>query len=894
MILRNPKLVAAVLGVAFGVGLAAAQSGTVESVQVQGLHRMTDEAFAHAFGIRAGDPYDPARIRSQFKQLWALGLFDDLTIDAEDAPNGGKALIVKVKERPSLASVSYEDNKVLTRTTIEERFRDKKISLEVGKPLNLRTIGDAENEIRMMLGEKGYLDAGVSHKIEKPTESTVAVNFKIRPGGKTKIRKITFVGNKVFKTKQLMASLELTEPYHWWKFWSQKSLYHPAKWDQDSGHIRDLYLNGGYLDIDLKPPIVDLKEERKGRRAKRSKSGPAAPSEQPSPPAPGGPAAAPPPAAAPEAEAAAEPQPDVDAMSPKERKAYEKKRKRAEAAARKAEPHVKRWAYLTVQINEGPRYAVGTMSVSGNTVFTEKELLAQVFLKKGAVADNGRLDVGVKRMQRMYEDRGYAYATARREIDRHPDDKVADVRFIVNEDKPYTVGRIEFTGNTATQDKVLRREFRINEGQLFSRSVLDASVGKVNQLGYFEVKQEDVAVTPNEGASTVNITVPGTERGRNEIQVGGGYSGVDGAFFTGYYSTRNFLGRGQIVSLSLQLGGRRNLYQISFTEPYFLNRPYTFGFSLYRGDQDFGQAQTSQSRGVGVVIGRQLGYYQQVQLRYDFQRVTSNGLQPQIGFATVPGAASPLVAVIASNTISKIAPSWYYNSINNPYRPTRGWSLLTDFEVAGGPLAGDTNYIRPRVLATKYIPVWHRTFLGIHGELGQIKTWDGGSAENAANVDGIPRFQRFYLGGETYGPRIFQTRVISPLRYVKVNSLGEVVDTTTNPAGHPVSEFDLNGDGVVNRNDLVALGGDRYWLFMSEYTVPFQTPVELAFFFDAGNTLFEDTNWGLADFRASAGVEVRFYLPVFPVPLRLIYGWPLRKLPEDRTSAFTFSIGRSF
>jgi len=547
-----------------------------------------------------------------------------------------------------------------------------------------------------------------------------------------------------------------------------------------------------------------------------------------------------------------------------------------------------------VQVSEGARYKIGTLTVSGNTVFTDQELLAQVFSRPGGVANNGTFDLAVKRIQRMYEDKGYAYATARREIERHSDEKTADIHFIVNEDKPYTVGRIEFTGNIATQDRVLRREFRLNEGDLFSRTVLDNSVGKINQLGYWEVKPEDVSVTPNEGTSTVNVVVPGQEKGRNEIQVGGGYSGVDGAFFTGLYSTRNFLGRGQIVSLSLQIGGRRNLYQISYTEPYFLNKPYTFGLSLYRSDQQFAAAQTSQGRGFGVVFGRQIGYFQSVQLRYDFQKVQSNGLQPQLGFATVPGQSATLVSAVASNTISKVTPSWFWNSVNNPYRPSRGWSLLTDFEISGGPLGGDTNYLRPRAIATRYFKAWRQTFFGVHTELGMIRTWAGGSAENAANVNGIPRFQRFYLGGETYGPRVFQTRDISPLRYARVNALGDVVETTKDPSGRPVKDFDLNGDGVVDRNDLVSLGGDRYWLLMTEYTIPFQTPVEIALFFDAGNALFEDTPWSLADYRASAGFEMRFYLPVFPVPLRLIYGWPLRKLPEDRTSAFTFSIGRSF
>ena len=891
MILRKLKLALAIVVAVSTCGLAtAAESGTVESVTVDGLVRMTNEAFLHALGIRAGDPYDPARIRTQFKKLWELGNFDDITIDAEDAPGGGKAIIVKVKERSSLASVSYQDNKVVTRTSIEERLKDKKIALEIGKAVNLKAIGDAENEIRMLLGEKGYLDAVVGHTLEKPTEASLAVNFTIKPGGKTKIRKITFVGNRIFKSKTLLDSLELTAPYHLWKFWSQKCLYHPAKWDQDSGHIRDRYLNAGYLDVDLKPPLVELKEIGNSS-SKKSKKKPKAGQTAAEAPAPAVATPAVPPAEAP---LPAVPVVDLSSMSAKEKKAYEKKKKKEEKAAKKAEPDIRRWAYLTVQINEGIRYKIGTLSVSGSTVFTDKELLAQVFGRTGGVASDGIFDLGVKRIQRMYEDKGYAYATARREIDRHSEERSADVRFIVNEDKPYTVGRVEFNGNTSTQDKVLRREFRLNEGDLFNRTTLDNSVAKVNQLGYFEVKPEDVAVTPNEGASTVNVAVAGLEKGRNEIQVGGGYSGGEGAFFTGLYSTRNFLGRGEVVSLSLQIGGRRNLYQISFQEPYFLNKPYTFGVSLYRGDQQYGAAQSSQGRGFGIVFGRQIGYFQSVQLRYDFQKVKSNGLQPQLGFATTPGATTTLVPAVASNTISKVTPSWFWNSVNNPYRPSRGWSFLTDLEVAGGPLGGDTNYIRPRAIATRYFKALRQTFVGIHAELGMIRTWAGGSAENAANVNGIPRFQRFYLGGETYGPRIFQTRVISPLRYARVNALGDVVETTQDPSGRPVKDFDLNGDGVINKGDLVALGGDRYWLVMTEYTIPFQTPIEVALFFDAGNALFEDTQWSLADYRASAGVELRFFLPVFPVPLRLIYGWPLRKLPEDRTAAFTFSIGRSF
>ena len=866
--------IAAILALGFTMG-AWGQSGTIEGVEVLGLVRMTTEAFHHAFGIRAGDPYDVNRIRAQYRHLWSLGLFDDIKILAEDGANGGKVLVVRVKERRTLNAVTYEDNKVLTRTTIEDRFKEKKISLDIGKPINLRSIFDAENTIRDLLGEKGYLDAVVRHKVDEPTTASVAVTFQIRPGAKTRIRKIVFVGNKVYKSKTLMKQLKLTRAWQWYWPLSSKSLYHPAKWDQDSGGIRDLYQNNGYLDVDIRPPVVELREVRRKQKPDKAKPAAAGEGEKTPPTESAQENQAPSKAGKPESEAA------IRRRLEKERLRQERAKTKADKAARRAEDTVKRrWAYLTVRIDEGPQDHTGEVTPSGNTVFSDKVILSSMRLNKGSVLNSGLLDNAVKAIQRGYQDRGYAYATARREIQRHENEPVADVRIVVNEDKPYYISRIEFAGNTQTQDRVLRREFGLHEGDLYSASLLDLSVRKVNQLGYFEAKREDVVVEPIEGEGRVKITVPGEEKGRNEIQVGGGYSGLEGAFFQGLYSTRNFLGRGQILSASLQVGGRQNLYQLSFVEPWFLGKPYTFGVNLYKRITDYGSNLRSSGQGGGVVFGRQLGWFDSFQVRYDFQRASSQGFS--------------LTGTTATYQISSVSPSYVHNTINDPYRPTRGFSVGADSEIAGGPLGGDTYFLRPRVNYTGYIPALRKSFIALHAEGGLIRSWRGGSTESSANVEGIPRLQRFFLGGEIFGPRIFETRSVSPLRYVRIDTLGRILETTTDPRGRPASDFDRNGDGLVDRRDLVEMGGDRYWLVQAEYVFAFNSPVELAFFVDAADSLFEDQSWGFHDMRASAGVELRFYLPVFPVPLRLIYGVPLRKLPEDRTTGFTFSIGRSF
>jgi outer membrane protein assembly factor BamA/mono/diheme cytochrome c family protein len=781
--------------------LLFAESGTIEKIEVQGLVRMTSEAFHHALGLKPGDPYDPVHIRAQYRRLWDLGLFDNITMEAEDGASGGKVLIVKVKEKPVLTSVTYGDNKVLTRTQIEDRLKERKVSLDVGKPLNQKAIFDTESIVRDMLGEKGFLDPEVTHTLDSPTTTTSAVSFRIQPGAKTRIRKIDFVGNQIFSDKKLMSQLKLTRPRRWYWPLSQKNLYHPAKWDQDTGGLRDLYQNSGYLDIEISPPVVELKQIVKTRRRHRDKA-PLAEGGEKAPPA----ASEPKPAGEAEPAGAVDPNAtprEREKEAEKRRKQQEKARKKEERAERRAQPKVRRWAYMTVRIQEGPQYRTGKVTLSGNTVLKEEQLIPKSVLREGTILNSGLVDNVVKAIGNAYQNRGYAYATARREIERHEGEPVADVHILVTEDKPYYVSRIEFTGNTSTQDRVLRRELRINEGDLFSRSKLDLSVAKVNQLGYFEVKKDDVIIEPVEGESRVRIRVPGEEKGRNEIQVGGGYSGLDGAFFQGFYSTRNFLGRGQVLSTSIQVGGRSNRYSISFQEPWFLNRPYTLGFSVFRKDIDYSGSLSTSSHGGGVVLGRQLGYFTQAFVGYDYEKISSTGFS--------------LSGATATNEISSITPSISYNRIDNPYRPGRGYNAAFGMQIAGGPLGGDTYYLKPTITGSWFRPVSRKSLLAFHSEVGLVRPWEGGTSVNSATVNGVPRFQRFWLGGDTQGPRVFETRSISPLRYVRVDSLGQIVEAVIDASNRPVVEFDRNGDRKIDRSDLVEMGGDRFFLLQNEY-----------------------------------------------------------------------------
>lgn len=851
---------------------AAPLSGEIVIIDVHGLRRMTEQAFIHAMGIQVGDPYDEVQLRRQFRSLWGRGLFDDLTMEAEPARGGGVVLVVKVVERPTLSSISYEEGSGVTRTEIEDRLKERNIDLHLGKPVDPGAIAAAESAIRDLLGEKGFLDAEVESKIKQITVRTRSVDFKISSGGKTRIRKIEFDGNVLFSDRKLRGQLELTEERHWWWPWSGKNLYHPAKWDQDVSAIRDLYQDNGYLDVEIRAPIVTFAADKKSRKKKSSTAVEDAIADDLI------------------VEEAGEL--EDENLTPRQQKKRAKRLEKKNKKLRKQEKKktsVQRWAYLKVPINEGPQYRLGEIRFEGNEdVFDEVLLRRAIPMVDNDIFRNNRLDLGVQSITTGYEDRGHLYATVVRRIERRAEEQIADVIISIEEDYPYLVSRIDFIGNSKTKDAVLRRETPIVEGGLFSRTRLDQSRRLINRLGYYSIDGEPI-IEPNEEERTVHIKFPGSEQGKNEIQVGGGFSGLNGAFFNGVYSTRNFLGRGQTLSTSIRLGGRSDQYQISFQEPWFLGRPYQLGFSIFRRDVDFGDTLQSESTGGGLTVGKSLNRNSQISLQYNFQDVSSRTILTPVGGLPID---QQINVIETSNTVSSITPIYRFSTINNPFRPSDGKEFQVFFEIAGGPLGGDTNILRPQIRYTHY----HRSsklrqaFLAFHGELGYVTDWKEGSPNDTSAIGGVPRFRRFWLGGDTFGPRVFETRSITPLRFVELNDDGSIGRVLGDP--RRLSPADLVTTGGVPVT--VEVGGNRFYLLQGEYVRPLNEQAELAFFLDIGDTLFEDQTIGFDTMRIAAGVELRFYLPIFPVPLRLIWGVPIRELVGDDSTNFQFSIGRSF
>jgi outer membrane protein insertion porin family len=903
---------AAALIVLAASAVAWGQAEIIEKIVVDGNVRISTQALTSQLSIKEGDPYEEEALRAEFRRLWDLNLFDNIALEVRQGEKG-KIVLWHVTDKPLIADVEYKDVKAFTATQLEEKLTEQKADIKRGSPLDYTRIRKAQETIEMLLGQKGFLDAEVKVDVKEIAPGQESITFRARQGGKTKIRKIDFVGNTVFKDRQLKKMMKLTRERGLFSWAGSKDLYHPGKFDEDARIIRQAYLDRGYLDVEVKPEVVELlpgekpaktPEEAEKRRRK----------------AEGAEAQAAAKAARREAQAA-----ERKAQAEAKARAREAKGKTSKKPkeAKTHEPKVpKKWIFATVPIDEGPQYRVGTVSVEGNEVYTDAEILTRVPLQSGEIFNDSVVKNGLGRIQLDYGERGYFYVTANQVVDKTSSHQ-ANLKIEINEDKQYRINTLEFSGNSTTRDRVLRREMKVAEEELFDLKRFRLGMRKINQLGYWQIADE-ASIRPRTGENKVDIVVQGKEANRNEIQVGGGVSGLDGAFFSGSYATRNFLGRGEILQTYFQVGGRLTRYSISFIEPWFLGRPYTVGFSLFKRNTDYRDFEQG-GQGVSVQVGRLLG---------DFSRFDATYLLEDVTYTDNRNVTS-------RSTTSSIVPVFTYDTRNNFFRPTRGFRFQLATEYAGGALGGDNYFLKPYGSATLYLPSFRRHYMGINASAGYVYGF-GGRA--------IPTFERFFLGGER-SLRAFKSRTVSPSRSdLDLNGNG-VIDTPEDSDGDGILDLneDANGNGILDTEDLngngildagedvngnggldtedvdgdgrldfgedrngngaldkgedtngdrifgtVFPGGDKFVQFNYEYVIPIGDTFEFLTFVDAGNAFDDYQKIDLTRLRLDYGIELRFYLPVFQAPLRFIYGIIQDPEPGEKASSFQFSIGTTF
>lgn len=588
--------------------------------------------------------------------------------------------------------------------------------------------------------------------------------------------------------------------------------------------------------------------------------------------------------------------------------------------------------FIDIPIEEGEQFRIGDFNIVGAEQFNEDFIRNVYRLKTGDVANYTLLKDATDELKDFYSDLGYLDMDARPDIRPNMDTRTVDVNISITEGTRYIVNRIDFAGNTKTRDKVMRREFLMEEQQEFNGRMLDFSIIRLNQLGFFErIEEEDYEVLKRPDEGEVDVMVNVKERSIQSIGFNGGYSGYYGAFIGVNYTTNNFRGRGERIDINLQGGSRSANYTFGFTQPYFLDTRASMGFTLFdtRMRYDTFSAYygmisldnnvelfTRRNTGFNFSTSYPLARWTRLGMRYSFTRIKVYDVD-----ATYENyATSQLVGFTpggdeqdASDGLNKseIAVSLTYNTKNNYYNANRGTQLSAMLPISGGYLGGAYNLITP------YVDLQHfRSDMWFSGGRNTWAfRWKGthiipfGQTVSGAPM-APPFYDRYFVGGE-WDLRGFYLRSVSPWAMIT----SPVLDLGGNPLIDPTYGLPLV------QNQLIVVGGDTYTVGTVEYRVPIVGPLQVNLFADIGSSfilreqdlvvfgpdtyidLVENTNNVL---RMSTGAEVQFLLPMLNQPFRLIFAYnPIRmdtdvlvdgvsyQLKEPSTD-FKFTVGYSF
>ena len=785
--------------VALSAGTALAQqSQSIDSIRVIGNRRIPKETILARLFTHPGDTYDPLSIERDFNSLWNTSYFDDLRIEREDTEKG-IILNVFVREKPTIREINYKGLNAISQSDVLDRLKKEKVGFSVESQYDPAKIKRVEQVLKDLLSEHGHQFATIKEEVKTIPPASVQVNFNVKEGPTVKVCQIKFTGNPHISSLQLRRSMKNLKPIGIPYSIIFENLFaqtfDATKLEDDTERVRYAYRDKGYYNAAIEQPRTQIRDE-------------------------GG--------------------LNWFTFRPNKGKRID----------------------ILIPIEEGERYRLGTITFTGNKAVSNVRALRATFAVRDGDWFNATLiGKGLENLKKAYGQLGYINFGAIPKPVYDEEKKTVSMNIDIDEGKPFYVSRIEFQGNTITRDKVIRRELMLEEGQVYNSQLWEYSLLRLNQLEYFEALKvdQDSEAHQDAEAGTVDLLLKVKEKGKNSIALNGGMSGQSGAFLGLNYTTNNFLGLGETLSLQGNLGSVSRQFTFGFSQPYIHNRPLNVGFQIFNNKQDFNaaknyQAQTGQSANLNSAQQSLTQNYNQAATgltfslsyplkRHAFQRVgftyslskstiTAFSTASQTFFQTISFRSGVQGANALDGIVSSMASfSYTYNTINNPMRPRSGKEYSAVFQSAG--IWGNVRYFAPMVAYKQFRPMHYlmpspsgRNVLGVRAQLSYIQGYGGAVA---------PPQNRTYSGGEGE-LRGFDIRSATPYGYVPTR----VNVQLTNPDGSCVprdpTQPQLNQCIQIPLPiyGISSIGGDSSLTTNAEYRIPIVGPVTFAFFDDFG------------------------------------------------------------
>lgn len=898
--------------------------GRVYEIRVVGARKVEPDAVLVNIQTRTDSRPDQRVIQGDVRRIFQMGFFSDVVVESLPGPKGSLILVYRLVEKPAIANVVIEGNREVSKDDIEEV-----IDLKAYQVLDVQKVRQNVEKIRRLYVDKGFFLAEVTWEVrpsegvrakekedlasffqslaapepeaeaESPPPPTpekvergdyVDVVFRIQEAAKVRVEQVVFVGNRKVSSdtlKQVMRTRE-NHPLGMFLEWGT---YKEELLEVDLMAIEAVYQDLGYINVQVGRPRVELSA-------------------------------------------------DKTRLS------------------------------LFVPITEGEQYSLKSFDVGGDliveddaqvaaaraedperVVFSREKLLARTRVRPGDIFSRSAVATDVMAIADLYRDRGYAYVNIVPETRVYEEERSVDLVLQVSAGPRVTIERIEITGNTKTQDRVIRRELRLYEGEYYSATALRLSQQRVQALGYFETV--DVTTRQGSGADRMVVVFDVKEKPTGTFQLGAGFSNAEQFIFTGQIAQNNFLGRGFTVSGSLQWSAYRQMVDFRFIDPYFLyigQEPVTFAFTAYNTQAnyiDFVRNSTGGDLTLGYPVGRPLGFLSRAWLEdapealrpyvpdfENFQLFTTLSAER----VEIPGQSFDVIlrglSANAPRYTTSVAASLIFDQRNNRIFPSKGYYLQLRGEVAtpylgsgllpgaersAKELTGGVDFLEPNLgfLKSTARPTEFSRFgftARAYYSFDDVLPLSGvvlkGNVEVGVLLSDDPTliFERYFLGG-------FNTIRGYPLR-----SIAPVARVGGLDPSAPLEEF--------------RVGGTKQFFTNLELEFPIfeQVGIRGVLFFDAGNAYGPDENFFyigqastpfLENFDCGAdkcfdprrdlsflgirhglftavGFGVRWFSPIGP--LRFEWGVPLNPRPAgtfgvrrpDQPLQFEFNIGQSF
>ena len=525
---------------------------------------------------------------------------------------------------------------------------------------------------------------------------------------------------------------------------------------------------------------------------------------------------------------------------------------------------------ITIYINEGPQYHVGTLTIEGLHVVSEPNFRKVIKVTEGKVFSPQKLQKDIKAVEDAYGVAGYADAKVN--VQTTPaGPAVVNLSYKVDEGIQSFVEHINISGNSRTKDKVLRREIILSPGDVFDTVRVDISKKRLEGLQYFERVDTYASDTAVPGRKDLNVIVQ--EKRTGNLNFGLGFSTTDGLLgfaelAQGNFDIMNwktFTGAGQKFRARVQLGTQTKNASIELSEPYFLDQRLALGGRLFFDEYNyFSDVYDQRDYGFDIYLRKPITNFLSAKLDYTIQEIDIYNINSSL---ITPQLQDLINQEGAYNLESRATLSLTYDTRDSAFLTRKGTRIDLSTYVAGGPLGGSVQVYGFDLDAAQYFHLPYDTILLLNGEVGTVENWGGSSSTGGI----VPIFDRVYLGGA------------SNLRGFKFRDVGPKDDQGN------------------------ALGGNTLTRWTIEYTIPIIERVRFAVFYDGG--FVNPGSWSFSPQKVPVpgntqgkfsgglnqdiGVGVRLDLPIGP--LRLDYGFPIQEDSfSSKSGQFQFSVGYQF